>query len=77
MQRMARLGSREDRGFTVNPDAMQTQELKLLQRVDAMFLEHMRQIHIGSSLALGVVPITTIDYIATSSSYSTFMTTLN
>ena len=46
-------------------------------RVDAMFLERMRQIHIGSSLvypAVGQVPHITIDYTATSDSYSTFVT---
>ena len=48
-----------------------------IARVDAMFLERMRQIHIGSSLvypAIGQVPHITIDYTATSDSYSTFVT---
>ena len=46
-------------------------------RVDAIFLEHMRQIHIGPSLvypAVDQVPHITIDYTATSDSYSTFVT---
>jgi len=46
-------------------------------RVDAMFLERMRKIHIGPSLvypAVGAVPDITIDYFATSDPYSTFMT---
>jgi len=45
--------------------------------VDGMFLERMRQIHIGSSLvypASGVVSNITIDYTTTSDSYSTFVT---
>jgi len=40
-------------------------------RVDTMFLERMRQIHIGSSLvypAVGAVPHITIDYTATGKS---------
>jgi hypothetical protein len=46
-------------------------------RVDSMFLEGMRQINIGPSLiylAIGAVPHITIDYTATSDSYSTFVT---
>ena len=46
-------------------------------RVEAMFLEHMRKIHIGLSLvyrAVGAVPDITIDYPTTSDPYSTFMT---
>jgi len=45
--------------------------------VDAMFLERMRQIHIGPSLVyptVDAVPDITIDYTATSDSYSTFVT---
>jgi hypothetical protein len=56
---------------------MPRQEPKLLQRVDAMFLERMRQIYIGPSLvypALGAVPNTTIDYTAAGDSHSTFVT---
>ena len=66
---MVRMGSGEDRGLTVNPNAE--------ARVDAMFLERMRQTHIGSSLvcpAVGAAPNTTIDYTPTSDSYSTFVT---
>jgi len=46
-------------------------------RVDAMFLERMRRIHIGSSLVyptIDAVPHIAIDYTATSDSYSTFVT---
>ena len=46
-------------------------------RVDTMFLERMRQIHIGPSLVypvVGQVPHITIDYTATSDSYSTLVT---
>ena len=46
-------------------------------RVDAMFLERMRQIHIGPSLVyptVYTVPYITIDYTTTSDSYSTFVT---
>jgi hypothetical protein len=46
-------------------------------RVDAMFLDRMRQIHIGPSLlypAAHGAPHITIDYTATSDSYSTFVT---
>ena len=46
-------------------------------RVDAMFPERMHQIHIGPSLvylAVGAVSHITIDYTATSESYSTFVT---
>ena len=45
--------------------------------LDGMFLERMRQIHIGSSLvypAVGVVSNIRIDYTTTSDSYSTFVT---
>ena len=45
-------------------------------RVDTMFLERMRKIHIGTSLlcpAVGVVSHITIDYTATGDSYSTFV----
>jgi hypothetical protein len=44
-------------------------------RVDTMFLERMRRIHIGSCLvysAVGAVPNISIDYTATGDSYSTF-----
>jgi len=50
---------------------------KAAASVDAIFLERMYQIYIGPSLvypAVGVVPHITIDYTATSDSYSTFMT---
>jgi hypothetical protein len=56
---------------------MLRQEPKPLQRVDAMFLERLRQIHIGPYLvypALGVVPNNTIEYTAASDSYSTLVT---
>jgi hypothetical protein len=46
-------------------------------RVDSMFLEGMRQINIGPSLiylAIGAAPHITIDYTATSDSYSAFVT---
>jgi len=46
-------------------------------QVDAIFLECMCQIYIGPSLvypAVGAVPHITIDYTATSESYSTFVT---
>jgi len=49
----------------------------VVARVDAMFLERMRKIHIGPSLvcrAVGEVPDITIDYPATSDPYSIFMT---
>ena len=45
--------------------------------VDAMFLEHTRQVYISRSLvypAVGAVPNITIDYTLTSGSYSTFIT---
>jgi hypothetical protein len=45
MELVARLGSREDRGFTVNPNAEARDEA--VARVEVMFL---RQIHIGPSL---------------------------
>jgi hypothetical protein len=48
MELVARLGSREDRGFTVNPNAEARDEA--VARADVMFLERMRQIHIGPSL---------------------------
>ena len=50
---------------------------KAVARVDAMFLERMRRIHIGLSLvypAVGAAPDITIDYTATSDPYSTFVT---
>jgi hypothetical protein len=75
MELVARLGSREDRGFTVNPNAEASAES--VARVDVMFLDRMRQIHIGPSLiypAVGAVPNITIDYTVTSDSYSTFVT---
>jgi hypothetical protein len=56
---------------------MSKQEPKLLQGVDAMFLERMRHNHIGSSLvypAVGAVPHITIDYTVTRDSYLTFVT---
>jgi hypothetical protein len=45
MELVARLGSREDWGFTVNPNAEARDEA--VARVEVMFL---RQIHIGPSL---------------------------
>ena len=50
---------------------------KAVARVDAMFLELMRKIHIGPSLvypAVDTVPDITMDYTATGDPYSTFVT---
>ena len=58
-------------------EGVQNPEARAEARVDAMFLERMRQIHIGPSLVyptVGAVPHITIDYTATSDSYSTFVT---
>jgi hypothetical protein len=69
---MELVGSREDRGFTVNPNAEARAES--VARADAMFLERMRQIHIGPSLVYPAVPNITIDYTVTNDSDSTFVT---
>jgi len=69
---MAKVGSGKDRGFT-NANA----RAEAVERVDAIFLERMYQIYIGPSLvypAVCAVPHITIDYTATSDSYSTFVT---
>ena len=50
------------------------QNPEAVARVDTMFLEHMCQIHIGPSPTVHAVPHITIDYTATSDSYSTFVT---
>jgi len=50
---------------------------KAVARVDAMFLERMRKIHIGPPLvypAVDTAPDIAIDYTATSDPYSTFVT---
>lgn len=60
-------------------EGLQNAEAKTeaIATMDAMFLERMRQTHIGPSLVsltIDAVPHITIDYTATSDSYSTFVT---
>ena len=72
MQLMERLGSGKIEGL---PNAEARAEA--VARVDAIFLECMRQIHIGPFLVypgVGQVSYITIDYTTTADSCSTFVT---
>ena len=75
MELVARVESGKDQSL---PNAEARTEA--VARVDTMFVERMRQIHIGPSLvypAVGQASHTTIDYTATSDSYSTFLTSMS